>query len=190
MIYSLHGQTIENVMHVEDGAGWTVTKLNNLAALFAAWWNTDLRTHLDNDISLQRIKCTDLTTQTAPTVTYTTGLPLAGTQVGNTLPNNCAAVVTFRTALRGRSYRGRVYIAGMDDANVTNSAIAAAWASAIETDFANLNADLVAAGQEHVVLSRYTNKAARAAGVGTPVVSYEVDGDMDSQRRRLPGRGR
>lgn len=43
-------------------------------------------------------------------VTIETGIPLAGTRVGQSLPNNCAALIRKQTALGGRRNKGRFFL--------------------------------------------------------------------------------
>jgi hypothetical protein len=43
---------------------------------------------------------------------FSTGAAFAGSQIGDTLPNQVAGIITKRTALAGRANRGRVYIPG------------------------------------------------------------------------------
>jgi hypothetical protein len=40
------------------------------------------------------------------------------------------------------------------------------------------------------VVSRFHNNSARVSGVATDILSVSADPVIDSQRRRLPGRGR
>lgn len=188
MIYSLDGQRVENTIHVRDNAGWDATKLGTLAVLLKDWFTTTLDLLVVDDLSLVLIKCTDLSSQTAPSVEYTTGLPVAGTLTSDPMPNNVTCAITFLTAQRGRSYRGRNYIVGINRDQVTLNILeptpVAAWVAAYTT----LNASLVSASQEHVVVSKYSS-GWRAAAVVTPVTGYRMNPTLDSQRRRLPERG-
>ena len=55
--------------------------------------------------------------------------------------------------------------------------------------YAQLVSDIHTGGNELVVCSRFHNKAPRTAGVGTEITRVNVDINLDSQRRRLTGRG-
>jgi len=121
-----------------------------------------------------------------------TGLPSAGTSAVDPLPFNCAHCVSFRTANRGRSGRGRNYVMGLSDSE--------AAASAIQTTRLNLDVNAYAAlvgagtfvaGLQFCVVSRYSGGAPRSVALIQPITSVlSVDATIDSQRRRLPGRGR
>ena len=104
---------------------------------------------------------------------------LAGQQAGDALPASTALVVTLRTAMRGRSYRGRVYQGPWTE--VTNGAggtpsstqvafVAGQWAAFL--------AALVGTGASLVVAS-YLHSTAEN------VIAATVDARWDTQRRRL-----
>jgi len=109
------------------------------------------------------------------------------------MPNQDAAVVTLRTALAGKSYRGRMYFSGATEAqNDATGSIASAFNSALVTFVTNLQTDLTAEGIALAVLSapRYANLAPPAdvqtyAGAITPVTAIVTrDTSWDTQRRR------
>lgn len=113
------------------------------------------------------------------------------------MPGNVTMSVSFRTALRGRSFRGRNYVAGLTEdqvaGNIFISTLSASWKAAYEA----IAAAIASTGWTWVVVSRFSGVDAvtkepipRAAGVTTPVLSViVVDDFVDSQRRRLAGRG-
>lgn len=186
MQQSLAGQFLENTIYVEDAAGWTLGKMNTLGGVFHAWFTTSLAPFLTDDLALNGIKITDLETENSPVLNYSAAFPELGDTVGEALPNNVALCVTFLTALRGRSYRGRNYLAGIIDTSIVNNTWAAGTKTAAQNAYIALAATLTAASQEHVVVSRYANGFARATGVTTPVTSYRAAAYATSQRRRLP----
>lgn len=108
-----------------------------------------------------------------------TGAPVAGTGVGNPLPNELAAAITLRTALAGKSFRGRTYFSG---AIVTQSdaagRIVAGFNTALTTFMTNVQGDLGASGITLAVLSR---KLLQSNAV-TAIVARDTQ--WDSQRRR------
>lgn len=61
------------------------------------------------------------------------GAPASGTGTGDLLPLNTAACVTLRTALAGKSFRGRSYIAGFTESqnDATGRIVAAANTAAV-----------------------------------------------------------
>ena len=56
-----------------------------------------------------------------------------GGVAGDCLPNNIAAVISKRTALRGKSYRGRIYIPGVSEDDNVNNALTAGAKTRLDT---------------------------------------------------------
>lgn len=190
LVYTWEGQTVETVLHFEPSDPPTPALMTELGAFLVTWFNTVLKPTMPTTISLVNIKLTDLTTETAPVVNYGTGLPIAGTGASPALPNNVAFVITKRTAQRGRSFRGRIYHPGLMEGSVTGNTVSGSAATAIIGAYDDLLAFSTAGATWTMgVVSRYTNLAPRATGVFTGVVNLTTDGNVDSQRRRLPGRG-
>lgn len=191
LVYSLpQGQIGENTFHVQNTEAFTANSLGVLAAAFASWYTGHWNARVSGTTSLTKVRCTDLTSQYAPGVEYTTGLPVNGNLTGNGLPNNVSVSIKFNTGLRGRSYRGRIYALGLTDNAVNGNTVQSAWASGAITALETLVSEHIPVGMNLVVVSKYHNKTPRSAGVTTIVTSFSIDMTPDSQRRRLPGRGR
>ena len=189
-IYSMNGQVVENVFHYQQPGPVNAVELAAFGDAWIAEWVINQKPYINNEVTLTAVKVTDLTTNVSPTVTVATGLPQAGSQSGVLLPNNVSLVFTKRTNLRGRSQRGRTYWPGLGEPNVINNAVTPALVTAIAVGLSAMRTVVSAAGSwEMVVVSRYTNNNPRAAGIFTPVTGFTSDGVVDSQRRRLPGRG-
>lgn len=190
LVCSLDTQVIQNVLHFEAAAGLNPTNMGELGAHLVAWWNTNIKPNVPTSQSLTQIKLVDLTTEIAPVVIYATGLPSAGSNASPALPNNCALVITKRTALRGRSYRGRFYFGALNEASVTANTVSVGLSGGLVTALNLLN-NFTTATEEWfaVVVSRYTNNLPRPGGIATRITSHDTDSVVDSQRRRLPRRG-
>lgn len=110
------------------------------------------------------------------------------------LPGNVALCLSLRTGLSGRSRRGRIYLGGIPENYVTANEITAELASSINTKATEFLGDIATGleGQgEVVVISRYANKQLRTEPLVTVVTDMLLkDRVVDSQRRRLTGRGR
>jgi len=114
---------------------------------------------------------------------------------GEAAPNNCTMAVSFRTGLAGRSNRGRNYVPCLTNSEVTGNVIDGAFIANVIAAYAQLvfpaNVGVIPGGWEWVVLSRFSGGVERTVGVFTEITSVTVaDNIVDSQRRRLPGRGR
>lgn len=119
-----------------------------------------------------------------------TGLPLAGTGGSVQLPNNVTLCIKWTTENRGRSFRGRTYHVGLTESQVTDNEVVAVAMGQFTTAYGALLTDLATAGWPLVIASRYANNQPRITGVATLVTGFSIDPFIDSQRRRLPGRGR
>lgn len=164
------------------------TDLQAVAADGSSWWTSFLKGLLNSAVTLREIIATDMTAQGAPQ--YRLTINETGTKTGGCLPLGTAVVVSHRTAMRGRSYRGRSFLSGIatSDQNTVNT-LAGATASGIVTGFGSLRTLLDGHGYDHVVASRQHNGSITTPAVVNEVVSYVVDTLLDSQRRRLQGRG-
>jgi len=123
--------------------------------------------------------------------------PVAGSAAGFPLPNNDSYVITFNTAARGRSGRGRNYILGLTTSDqLTANTVTSGFRTGLLAYYTALKALASENGAEMVVVSRFSGVDAdgdpipRAEGVARAITSFSTaDTTLDSQRRRLPGRG-
>lgn len=190
LIYLWAGQVVETVLHYQPDGAISVPEMSGLAANMVTWYDVQMQPLHHTSIQLTQVKVTDLSTDSAPVINYTTGLPLVGTVGADGLPNNVALVITKRTAMRGRSYRGRIYHPGLAESQCAGNQVAGATVTSLLAAYNLLLTQTVSAETYHmVVVSRQHNNAVLDEGVATLVASLDTDGFVDSQRRRLPGRG-
>jgi|SRR5215831_11988719 len=191
MRYVQFGQITENTLYFEGSAAVDVPLATTLGNNLIGWWVTHFQAQASNQFALLQVYITDLTTQTSFTVAVTTGLPATGASTVEALPNNVAFCVSFRSRNRGRSSRGRNYVGGLTEADTNASQMIASRASSIVASYQVLiGAGTFTPGLELVVVSRFTNKNPRPSALIQPVIAIlAVDNIVDSQRRRLPGRG-
>jgi hypothetical protein len=165
-----------------------------------AYLQDSLLPALANAIKLLRVVGTMLDVADGLIYISTTGLPLTGALTAQPMPNNVAACISIRTAQRGRSFRGRNFVAGLTRDTVTNSEFTPAVAPLLEGIYNGLRVCASEAGWHQSVVSRYHGftlvagkkvPTPRTVGIATPATNaIMVDSVVDSQRRRLPGRGR
>jgi len=191
MVGSLNGQVVTNCLHFVGSQAPATQNMEDLAEALVTWWNTAVKNIITSTGSLTLVRVTDLTTQDAEVVSYQTGLPIAGTASGESLPNNVSLCFTKRTSQRGRSYRGRYYHWGMTEAHVTGNTVIPAIQSQMINSLNLLRSMEVGTDiWALVVASRFQNGSQIDPGIVTLVTGHTTDGVVDSQRRRLPGRGR
>lgn len=198
VIYEWDGQIVENTLYYEKT---TTPVLADLAALtdeIRAYIIDQLLPALTSAIQLIRVVGTLLDVADGLQVFSTTDLPVAGGG-GSGQPNNVTVAMSFKTARRGRSFRGRNYIPGLAQSYITNSEISGTIQTAFETVWEGLRGIGGDDGWQQVVVSRFSGftivdgkkvPTPREVGITEPVTSSViVDRTTDSMRRRLPGRG-
>jgi hypothetical protein len=190
MVYSYFGERLETVLHFTKATPWTEAELEDLTDTVETAWVANMQPRVNSSMCLILIVARSLETDTAPaferTVTGTCGL---GASSG--LPGNVAFVVTKKTAKRGRSYTGRIYHAGLSEADVTGNTVGVASADSILQGWVQYRTAVeTASSSQMTVVSYQENNVPRLVGVATPVTALVLrDNSVDSQRRRLPGRG-
>lgn len=191
--YLVDSQRCENIFYVQKDSTLVPADLDDIANAFGDWWTAHVAPLTPSNVSLQEIIVRDMTTETSPEIVFTTGLPFAGSSSAHSLPNNVTIAIKLNTGFGGRSFRGRSYIVGISqgdvavDTNVITSGSAAARTTAWNELITLVNA---ISGMSLVVASFHSAGAPRSTAVLTPVTSMSfADLTLDSQRRRLPGRG-
>ena len=116
---------------------------------------------------------------------YPSGAALAGTDIsGSSLPGNVAFVLSFRTANRGRSGRGRNYIGGLNEDDVTGNLLTEAKANLFRDAYSAFLSEALFP-YRWVVVSRYNDGVKRAEGlVQTVTTVLYTDLTVDSMRGR------
>lgn len=197
VVMTLHNSIVENVYHVNRGDAWDVGDLTDLANVFITWYNDEWAPISSADLQFQRVQVRDMTTEEAPGVEVAFP-PLSGGDVtlSGALPGNVTVAVKHVTGLTGRSRRGRTFITGMPNSSLVGNAINSGYQDAIQAAFTTLLASIATAGFGWVVASFYHGveplsgrPIPRLTALLTPIIGVTVDPNVDSQRRRLTGRG-
>lgn len=185
IIYNVLGIEMVNTLGVEKATPWSSGDLDAVIGIVQAWYIAALDALQGDNVDVVAVRAYSLETATSPSRTDTT--PMSGTLAQPLLPGNVSGTVTFQTDFRGRSFRGRNYILGLCENQVTNSVLESAVVTAYTSAYASLGADLLTDGPDfqHVVISRYSAGVPRVAGVTTPVTGYRCNAAVKTQRRRL-----
>jgi hypothetical protein len=173
-----------NVLHFEKSA-WTAGDLFALANALLTWWSTYYKPTVGPWVQLVQISVR-LYDPAAP-ISFDLGVSPAvvGTGSGNELPANVTSTVSWRSGLAGRRFRGRIYHAGHSTSEVTTTdTITGTKVTALANLANHLITDIFnAVAASLVVWHKDTN-------LYTQVLGFVIENILDSQRRRLPGRGR
>lgn len=191
---TLDGQPVENVLYfLVKAPPITPSSLGTLAMQVGQWWIANALAWLPVTYLFREIYAVDLSTATSASATWPAeNNPGTRNPASGVLPNSNTLCVSFRTASRGRSARGRNYWAGLTRGDVTNNVAT----MTLQQGIVGVYEALLTLVQDDtimwywVVLSRYANKAPRPQGLTNTITNVLiVDSTIDSQRRRLPGRG-
>jgi len=182
-------QTINDIYFEISGTGITLLNLFPLLANVSDWWQTQVVPQLSNNFSSVRVTATDLTTISGPSIEQATAA-VGGVAV-EAAPNNVAACVSFRTASRGRSFRGRNFVPGIPNSLITLNTLDSAFISALLDAYTLLvGAGTFLPGWQWVVVSRQNAGVVRPSGLAIPVVSVTMVGNsVRSMRTREIGHG-
>lgn len=188
---TFQSQEVENVLHFRTAAAPTGADLAAIAEGVEDWWVTNIAPLVPTSVVYREVYATDQTSATGATFTASGA---SGTTGGLTLteePNNVTLAISLRTAFRGRSFRGRIYHIGFGQLQVVDNEVTPSHVAALNAAYSELLQTTNFGGNALAVASRYSNNAPRVLGICTEVTDVVIaDTVVDSQRRRLPGRGR
>ncbi len=193
----LDSQKIENTLYFHRTGGFTIGQATSLGNALLLWWTNFYAVPVSLQLTLREIFITDLSSATGFTVTIPAPAPApAGNVNFESEPNAVAIAVSFRTGLRGRSFRGRNYVSGLPGDAVLQNTVQATPLANLAAAYEQLFTVAAAEGVDWAVVSRFSGvdvdkkPIPRAAGVVTLISAVLiVDPTVDSQRRRAPGRG-
>lgn len=197
VVYEQDGQTVENTMYFESASEWTLEDVSDALGALNTFIQTELLPLLSNTLKLVRLVGTVLDAVDALSFTLNISPPVNGSATGTALPNATSYTVSFLTAARGRSNRGRNYVPGIPvAATIDNNHVSTDFRTGLADAYTTIQAGMASSGWTMVVVSRFSgvdgagHPIPRAAGVTTPITTFTTFDDvLDSQRRRGPGRG-
>lgn len=183
-VFSRDNRTFINTFHVADPDGWDAASMHTLAVDMAGWWTLHYAGDMPAGVSLQQIQVRLLDPSNPLAEDYTTGLPVAGGTVAAMEAANVTSTLSWRTGLAGRKYRGRTYVPSIAETQTTqDDKLTGAMSTALSI-IANAFITAVTSGNRVPVVFH------AATNTFTQIVSYVIENILDSQRRRLPNRGR
>src|ERR1044071_4448186 len=156
--------TINDLYWEISGGGINAVNLATLVGAVVNWTQTQLCPLLSDDWTAVRVVGIDLTTQTGPEVEGIVNT--VGGVSGEANPNNVAACISFRTAQRGRSFRGRNFVPAIPGSVVTLNTLDPSFMADLDTAYGNLmGAGVFTAGWQWGVVSRVSGGVPRANGI-------------------------
>lgn len=185
---NLLGQEVENVMYVQQPTG--AAQVAAVAAAIESWIENTWSDLWSQDTEWDEIYATVLTTDTSPAYSFPISPTIPGQVASPSLPGNVSFCFSARTDARGRSSRGRLYAFGLAESTVVGNTFDAAFISGGLAALMALRSTLSGLEATPVVVSRISGGAPRVTALVRPIITWAaVDSTVDSQRRRLAGRG-
>jgi hypothetical protein len=183
------GQDLVSVFHFSKPGGYTTAaELTTLADNVAAAWGDHMVDIWADGVQGRSVTAVDLSVEGGA------GVEVSFTDLASNdfpgMPTNVTIAVKWITGLTGRSNRGRTYHIGLRAAHIDGNQLTTIAAGEIEATWNAIFDQLTLGGDPMVVASLYHDNAPRVTGVTTPIVGAVLaDINLDSQRRRLTGRG-
>jgi hypothetical protein len=166
--------------------GFDGSDLGAMAQEVRDWAELNILSELASQYKVRQVTAYDMRTVTGPKFVLA-GTTATGQRVGDTAALNVALVVTFYTNTRGRSGRGRNYVTGFIEDDVTNVSVnATPVGDGIENAYGVLDNLLSAIGWTWVIAQRFENGAPLATAVTREVLEATVRSTIfGTQRRRV-----
>lgn len=186
VVFTFKQHTLEraNVLHVKKDTDWTLSELTALANAMMLAWTGTWRTYTVDDVCLSEIEVTSYEGEDAQQVILPCVTNCCGVYTVAPAPGNATSTISWRTSGIGRSKRGRTFPSGYAETNINDDdTIQSGFVVAL---FQVAAALLLGGGTSGGNLGVYS----RVLDVIIPIASTVIENILDSQRRRLPGRGR
>lgn len=179
------GFPMYNVMYHDAGGVPSGAQLTAIAETLGTLYINTILEQLANVLNYEECVTYSMQSETAPTGAWSAPDPSPGGITSEGCARGSAPVVTLRTANRGRSSRGRSYLPGAAEANISNGVLDSGYMASLETAYENYRTGAAAEELPLLVYSQYTGGGPRVAGVPQLVLSVEIrSATLGSQRRR------
>ena len=190
MRYIWNNEQCENVLAFEGASAPGPDDAQGLMEDLVNSWSVNASPAVVGTCALVELYAVDQSAQDGWTSSFPLLPIVPGNYNGPSMPNNVTLARSFKSNSRGRSARGRNYPPGMPEGLADGNIVSATWMNAWGSFYLSIPGIAADNGCLWVVLSRTANKQPRQQGVTFPIITSSfTDNIVDSQRRRLPGRG-
>lgn len=190
LVFLLFGQRVQNVYYVQFGGGVDAVSLDDAATTFDQWCTNNWMTNISVDCVYIGGEVRNLDIEAGSILAFAPAAAVAGGIPVAAEPGNVSFSISLRTGTAGRSFRGRKYVAGMPSTQRVGNTVQPIWAQDLIDSLNNLRTVLNGVNGVLVVVSRIADGLQRLEALATPVNAVGLaDFHIDSQRRRLTGRG-
>jgi len=177
------GQQVVNVLHYKYTS--STPNSSTLLAFANAWWTqhgAQWRACHSDEYLVRELVVTDIGIANGAQAVLPFSTNNAGTATGQANPNNVAVAISWRTALTGRTNRGRSFMGGIAASSIDNDIVAPGLLSAMAALAISLIGATFTGGYDLSV-------ASRKELVAKAVTGFVMEALADSMRNRLTGRG-
>lgn len=185
--FSVSGETLVNTLWFRNLGEWGQADAEGLAEELSEWAYVNYVSILHESVEYVDTTVYDMRSPDSWAVVNTDGNGTQGGSTGSPASLASAMTVTFITNRIGRSYRGRNYISGWDEALVGNRQFTPQAVSDALGAYNALPAAAAVHGFTHVVASRIQNGIVLEEGVTTPILTYRPNLTIYSQKNRTRG---
>lgn len=186
---NLLGEPVENVLNFVTipASAPTLAEVEDIVDRVVDAWIDNILPVVGGNYTLTSVLGTAIHDFGGAVYESTAGMPVDGAQSGEALPGQNAVVITHRTGFSGRNFRGRTYLCGFVESQVSGNFLTSGAQSAVSAAWAGFLADALGSEWNLVVVSRWFEGVLRDEGLATVVSSSVLrNGRLDSQRRRMP----
>lgn len=192
-----------NTLHVRKATPWDEAGMIALGEIITDAWNAHIGPLQVDDVQYRFVSIRDMTTEEGLGIEHGFNPLSGGDRIGDNMPLNVACACKLLTSFSGRNRRGRIFLSGFEDDQISDQRFTDVAHTQIETNMRSLIQDLNTSEGEVVIASYFDGMALelnqrgetvwtpipRATALLTPVTNVVVDKNVDSMRRRLAGRG-
>jgi hypothetical protein len=189
---TLDGQIVQNVTHWALVTGeWSMPAMIALAGAYAQWLSLHLSTVQSVDMQWTEARLTQLAGEEGLRYDSVYASAVPGDNEAGAFPNNVALCASVLTGFAGKSGRGRFYIPAIPTDAADQSRCTAPYITLVNAALLKLVDGSIFAGYQLGVYSTVSGGVPRETGLFRSASQVAArDNVLDSQRRRLPGRGR
>lgn len=189
------GQLVENKFYAQAVEVITSTMVDAMATVVAGWVHDTMLAHCNPSYVHSRVVARDLTSEASFESIDSSHAGEAGTVTGTPQPGNVTIAIHRATEFSGKKQKSRIYWPGLVNTYLSSpDVLTTVAATALIADLEALRTAILddsSATWAYGYPQRFIDKVRLTAANFIPVFGHTVtDLNLDSQRRRLKGRGR
>lgn len=183
LVYRRDTRQFVNTLHFSRAAGWTLGDMQTLASALATWWEDQLRTAVVSAVSLVQVQVRQYDPDNPQAVDLNL-VPIPGIIGTPPEPANVTSTISWRTGLAGKKFRGRIYVPGYAESQTANDDTLVSATVTLLTQAASAYLVSTLPAGTNPIVFHFVDATFNV------ITSFVIENILDSQRRRLPARGR